>query len=662
MDLSSILLDHNPNPQNMKSALLFLLCCLSTGILAQKFPIEWGEVPEEDLQLTECTFDAEADAYILDDHGVMTVYHTSRGAYHQLKHIRRVKILTEAGIERGDIVIPYYTGDRAEKIESIQAQTINSHGIVRPVNKNDFFHEQVSENWSTVSFSFRDVAIGSILEYEYTLESKHFITLQNWFFQHSLPCRHSSLHVVIPPTMGYVSITNGGAFLEQEVTKQRIHNPTYIHQAQEETHTKYTLKNSVGLREEPYATDLDNYRISIEFQLQEITGSTFKQKVIPDWEEFSEEIRVHSNIGAQYERQKNYKRLLEAARPIMQSDASTDEKIEQLHAFIAREVQWNGSYRLSTDDDLDDLFVAKTAGSSAINYMFYALLRELGVPSQIVFVGLRANGVLFEYYPILSQFDHAIVMLEYQGQMIFNDIHHPLAPLGLMRPEVHNFRGWVATDASAGWVNIPPSTNGRKFFAQLALADSLEGTLISSLSAYDALDYRRNYDESEPTALRQALDNFSEAETEISATEVRYMDDLSKDLQERIQFQSELQEDLVIIDVLSPSMFRENVLKHEERYYPVDFEYLLKENVDVQIQYDTTLFEIVSYPASKMYTLKEGDAAFRILADTRANTVRLAFKADIPRQRYGVEDYAGLRELFVQMEQSLKEPVVFKRK
>src|SRR6186713_1230264 len=83
------------------------------------FP-EFGKFTAEEISLKQCSFDPEAEAVILLDKAV--VLHDDN--YQMITDRRiRIKILSEKGISRADIVIPYYTKNDFENIIKIQAYT-----------------------------------------------------------------------------------------------------------------------------------------------------------------------------------------------------------------------------------------------------------------------------------------------------------------------------------------------------------------------------------------------------------------------------------------------------------------------------------------------------------------------------------------------------------
>ncbi|HEX3166492.1 MAG TPA: hypothetical protein VHQ93_09505, partial [Chitinophagaceae bacterium] len=84
---------------------IFILCMCSVSYSQMDFP-EFGSFSDEEKKLKQCSFDPEAEAIILLDKAV--VLHDDD--YQMITDRRiRIKILSEKGISRADIVIPYYS-------------------------------------------------------------------------------------------------------------------------------------------------------------------------------------------------------------------------------------------------------------------------------------------------------------------------------------------------------------------------------------------------------------------------------------------------------------------------------------------------------------------------------------------------------------------------
>ena len=100
---------------------IFLFAC-TISYSQMEFP-SFGSFSAEDIRLKQCSFDPEAEAIILFDKAV--VNHDDN--YQMITERRiRIKILNEKGIDRANIVIPFYHKDDFEFLSKIQAYTFNT--------------------------------------------------------------------------------------------------------------------------------------------------------------------------------------------------------------------------------------------------------------------------------------------------------------------------------------------------------------------------------------------------------------------------------------------------------------------------------------------------------------------------------------------------------
>src|SRR4030095_8017280 len=105
-----------------RTTTIFLSFLLSLASFSQMGFPEFGKFTAEEISLKQCSFDPEAEAVILLDKAV--VNHDDE--YHMITERRiRIKILNEKGIDRANIVIPFYHKDNIEFLSKIEAYTFN---------------------------------------------------------------------------------------------------------------------------------------------------------------------------------------------------------------------------------------------------------------------------------------------------------------------------------------------------------------------------------------------------------------------------------------------------------------------------------------------------------------------------------------------------------
>ena len=162
---------------------------------AQPTTQEYGKVNKEDLEMTSCDFEKDANAEILFDKGNIF----QDGALILERHIR-IKILNEFGKNAGNVRIPYVSYMGSTAINDLQGETINLENgkiEVTPIDKKLIYEEKTDKIHSAQVFAFPKVKAGSIIEYKYrcSLVNGYF---PNWYFQSYFPTRYSEIKIDIP--------------------------------------------------------------------------------------------------------------------------------------------------------------------------------------------------------------------------------------------------------------------------------------------------------------------------------------------------------------------------------------------------------------------------------------------------------------------------------
>jgi Domain of Unknown Function with PDB structure (DUF3857) len=156
--------------------LLFNLNCLIAQQIKYNYSL-WDSVPLTDLSMNIYSNDTLAEAVVLLDNGCLKVPEYSKTCI--LKVLHRVKLLKKSAFEdygNHTITIRNY-----EKLISIRAHTINPDGL--RTNVSEFYDEKLNEFVNIKKFAFPKLQEGSIIEYEYVIESENLLELYPWYFR-----------------------------------------------------------------------------------------------------------------------------------------------------------------------------------------------------------------------------------------------------------------------------------------------------------------------------------------------------------------------------------------------------------------------------------------------------------------------------------------------
>jgi len=166
------------------SLTLASLILLLAPLTARAEEWRWGEIVREELFSPYFAETPNADAVVLLDHGVARVDSKMRLKY---QHHVRTKIMTDKGLDRAVVRIPYPAGD---EIKNFRAHTIVPPGNELKVEK-QHIREETDPAGNVMVVTFPGVQKGVVLEWEYELRSDRVDVLPEWHFQGRDPVRVS---------------------------------------------------------------------------------------------------------------------------------------------------------------------------------------------------------------------------------------------------------------------------------------------------------------------------------------------------------------------------------------------------------------------------------------------------------------------------------------
>src|SRR5690348_4470924 len=106
----------------MKSLFLGLFVLVVCTVYAQKSPIKFGVIPQEDLKMTTYAEDTSATAVILADYCSAYIDINTSSASLVYERHRRIKILKKEGLHWADVAIGLYqSGNKEEHLSRLKA-------------------------------------------------------------------------------------------------------------------------------------------------------------------------------------------------------------------------------------------------------------------------------------------------------------------------------------------------------------------------------------------------------------------------------------------------------------------------------------------------------------------------------------------------------------
>lgn len=653
--------------RNSVVVLIFLPIMLPVALQAQT--IEWGKIPREHLEMKTFPDDTNATAIILADIGEVKFNRDFRMEY--TRH-RRIKILTEAGYDWGDVHVAFYKDDGLQKLSKgdIEGQTflLRPDGSVKrtKLEGKSVHEEDVDGKTHRMRFTLPALSPGCVIEYKFKIVSKHGAFLEDWTFQSDEPTLWSEFRAEIPQFYHYVMWYQGINQFDVQNNETYPWPPTLTQPYQFKcTKFFWAMRDVPALRSEPFLTSLEDHRQKVSFQLAKVIfPGQSPREFLKTWDTVAEELNEDDSFGKQIER---HKVLRQQAQKLVAGINSSEEKIRAIYNYVKSTMVWDGEQSVSCEKDLDDAFEAKRGNTAEIALMLTGMLRAAGVEAHPVLLRTREKGHLIRRYPIVTQFNYVLTYANTDGKEYLLDATDPLRPMHLLPEEVLNTAGWVVVK---GERFVPVPLNSGEFFnktevsAKLAKDGSIAGVFESVDDGYSALfDRHTLQDKSEEDYIQDGwLEDLTGAQ--LDSFRIQNQDSSDTALLTEAHFSSFDHTQLIGDSLIyfQPVFFgrrESNPFKSPVRRYPVDFAYprrfIYTLNLEIPPGYTAEL------PEPEIQRLSNNSGQFLYLVESNDRLIRLSTALEITRTKFDTAEYRQLRDFYDNIVQWHSKPIVLKK-
>ncbi|MEM6377772.1 MAG: DUF3857 domain-containing protein [Bacteroidota bacterium] len=651
-----------------------LLALMIPAVSFAQEPQKFGKVSKADLAMTTYEADTSAVAVMLFDKGDLEFSFTENSSYVIDRH-RRIKILKRPGFDYGDITLSYYTRGKGERITGLKAMVHNPDGSTTKLSKSDIYKEIYNENWTLLKFSFPDLQEGSIIEYQYTLTSPFLSSLPEWYFQHDIPIQWSEYNVQIPQWYQYVAISQGRQLdVSENNVGQRTFRVSIPGRAQasrqgtadlEVTNYHLVMKEVPALKEERFITNMDDYRSRLIFQLQ---GTNFEryEPHMSTWQEVTKELMEASYFGAHLEKKKNFQGITKALAPNLAAAQTETAKAQIIYDHINEQMEWSGDYRYTSSENLGEIYERKIGTSSELNFLLWGMLKQEGISVTPILVSTRENGKMIELYPILSQFNHLMLLADLDDKLVMLDAGNNCRPMGTPRSAALNgYRAILLDQTQAGWMDIPVKASKSVQMATVTMDEEgmIQGDMAEMKRGYYAVSMRGALEETEADDFFEKRYMASIPEIEVGQVDINETDDMAKAFKSHVDFtipnQAMVNRDFIYFTPMLDKWYDENPFKLEKRDYPVDFTYPTDRRYILSMELPEG-YIIEEKPEDLNMSLPDHGAAFTYSVKQMGNKVTLNCGLKINKIQFQPEEYQGLKKFFDLVVEKQSEQLVLK--
>lgn len=614
--------------------------------------MEWGVLNQQEREMTSVEFEQDAGAVVLFHTGKLT-FENNIG--HEVTYRKRIKILSENGIEEANKAIYYYSGKKLESVEKFKAQTINisetGELIISEVPKSEFYKSDVSTNYSAVKWTFPDVKVGSILEYTYIKKSTGVTIIDSWEFQEELPTIYSKFSASFPYYYKYISLFQGRMIYQK-----------YSGQPWPQDNS-WDLRNIPSIQpDEPYLNNHSDYFEKIRLQLGAVRSLSRSEDVSGDWSSFAETIWEQDNIDNFISKKGKYKGLVDG----MLLPGSDEKKAEILFDYVIQNYNWNDRYGMFPNSKINSFLESKKGNGSAMNMFLHGLLLASGLNSEPIIISTIPHGKAYKGSPFFTDFNHLILRVQISGKYYFLDCTaEGRLPFGMLPVNSNVVEGVLLQKKSSEWIEVKARKKAKDVvFVQVEFNESgfLEKSISLSLQDYTAEEYRMKLINNDSTIMLKDL--YDAEDHKFESFKTRNLLDNEKSLKIQMNLVDEnaslLDDETFYFGYNLLEELAENPFSREERMFPVEFKVApnIRQVVSLEIPEG---YEVVETPEPVTIRLPESEASFTFNSRIELNRVTISMDYVVAEKELHPELYPYFRMLYTKMVEKCSELVVLRK-
>lgn len=660
-------------------------------LFAQKPPIKLGNVSKEELKMEQYDLDPEAEAVVLCDYGFRTwTFNTTEGEWkHDINRICRIKIFNDEGYDWAtESVTLYDHGDIQEDLHKVKGFTYNLENgkvVKTKLEKDNIFEEKTSDTYKRVKFTLPNVKEGSVIEFQYTVSSNYHVILDPWYFQYSIPVKHSEYIISIPEYFRYIQNSTGfEKFAHYETSKSpgRISWMTTnrpdvslsgntsasistgnVNYNNDRHH--YLAMNMPALKDEVFVGNSDNYLQSVGFQLSSLKWFDGKvHNVLGNWSDINRKfIDDYADFGPNMRARNFYKDITNS---IIEKYSTPQERIAAVYNFVSNYMKWNDRNGYIPSQNLKKIFDERTGSAADINALLVSMLRALDIDADPVILSTISNGLVHPVYPMMDKYNYMIAKATIGDHYILLDATEKNMPFGLLPTRCLNQRGYTISKTKPGWIDLVPQ-KGYERTAMCMVSLNEEGKMSGSISykydGYSGLNLRKKL---RIDGEEKVIENFASSHPDWSIKKLEFQDEASigtpiKEIIEvDISGKGEAMGNMIYIDPILTGKIDENPFKQEERKLPIEFIIPIKNTymLNLEIPEGYTVDEL---PSPISIVTSDKSAHFRFAAQVMGNRIQIINSWGVKKTFYAPESFNELKEFYALLVSKQSEQIVLKK-
>ena len=478
---------------------------------------DWDPVTDAEKSMKSNSLDPGAGAVVLFKRGQIDVIEKSSLFWTtRIQTYVRIKVLNDAGRDAGNVSVE---SAKFLRISRIEGRTILPSGEVIPLDSSKVFRgvaytEGKSFAILESSFTFPSVQPGAIIEYQIEQNEDWFYP-SPWIFDTlGLGTLQSSLKVTIGPRLSM-------AQFPLETTANRI--SISRSQTVQGTLFDFSVKNLQPILSEPFSLPYRDLATMIIFTPNQLGFGGDVYPLITKWDDVGKEVTEElTNM------QKSDKELRNKAKELVEKLPDPRKKAEAIYKYLQQNITSSNLAGVALGRPGDEILSAKRGDPDEINALYFLMLKEVKVDSDMVLVATQNWQTLLRAFPNRSQFSRIITRLNFKDGAVFADPADSAAPFGEVPWFDRGVQGLAVKGSKVQDALIPAGTmddnvSTEKATMHIAKDWTTEGDSEIELKGAEAIEFRADLMGTAPQKLEQRLtDIFAYGNSDADVTQITH--------------------------------------------------------------------------------------------------------------------------------------------
>lgn len=660
-----------------------ILFCTLKNFSQEKSPAKFGKITAEDFTVSTNSSDSSASAIILADIGSTAFVGNSNGWFSLVfKRFRRVKILNSNGYDIANVEIPLYSSSNnngEEKLNSLKAITYNlENGQVIETkldSKSSLFEDKINKHWVEKKFTFPNIKAGSIIEFQYEINSDFLFNLQPWTFQSMYPTLWSEYTVSLPEFFDYITLTQG----KQQYFINTSKNTSEQYRISEsggtgpterftinanETEFRWVMKDVPALKPESFTSTIKNHMSGIEFQLSEYKAPLTPRSFMPTWSKTAADLLQSEDFGYALSRDNSW--LNDVMDEAINHATTELDKAKNIYAYVRDHFTCTGHSSKYIEKPLKQTLKSRNGNEAEINLLLTAMLLKAGLNADPVLLSTRSHGYVYAMYPLLERFNYVISRLQVGDDYYYLDASWPVLGFNRLDPNVYNGHARVINKMATPLSFIADSLMATSVSSVIIINDekgNLTGTMKYAPGSIESYYNRETIKEKGKENYFSKIRKEFGTDVEIYNTNIDSLNKYDEPLEISFDFNLKNEkEDILYINPMFSEGTKENPFKSAERTYPVEMPFAFDETYLLKMDVPEG-YVVDELPKPIMIKLNENDDGFfEYVLSESGGSISLRSRICLKRATFMPDEYPTLREFYNLVVKKHNEQIVFKKK